>query len=90
MTGKTSQGALLFEPSLSSTFLPGCAACHAPHPLARRPPLPPESCPDCGAPQFTGATVDIPAEITGRGLWPTLARICFRASRFLARLIERL
>ena len=39
-----------YEPSFSYTILKACAKCGGVHPLARTPPQPDGTCPDCGAP----------------------------------------
>lgn len=44
---------------MTHTFLPRCANCHAPHPLARKPAMAAEHCPDCGSPSTMGPTVVI-------------------------------
>lgn len=79
----------LGEPSMTLTFLPRCPACEAPHPLARKPPMPADACPDCGGPQTIGRTKTVRAIITGRGPWPWLANRCFAAAQWIRGYLER-
>lgn len=37
-----------FEPEVSHTFLPRCQHCGGSHPLARKPVMSADKCPDCG------------------------------------------
>lgn len=76
-----------FEPEVSRTFLPGCRNCGGSHPLARKPQLPADVCPDCKEPaNKPGATITDRAALLGAsGL---LARTCFSISQKLQNLAK--
>lgn len=61
-----------YRPALGRQFLGRCPACHAAHPLARKPPMPDGVCPDCGSPS---GTVGQYRETWGRapGVWGAIA-----------------
>lgn len=62
-----SNAQMSFEPTLGVTFLPRCSQCHQPHPMARKPPVERDDCPDCGAKLDQGFSEDVPAVIVGGG-----------------------
>lgn len=80
-----------YEPSLDLAFLPGCR-CGAPHPLAmKRKPLNTEHCPDCGERVAgPGATVSVPATITGHDPILNLGGLFLRIGKALALFAKRL
>lgn len=78
-----------YEPVLMYQLLPRCQQCHAPHPLARKPKRPADTCPDCGTslPEL-GAAHEEPALLTG--FWGGVARSCFSISNWLLKLERKL
>ena len=79
-----------FEPEVTHVFLPGCRACGGSHPLARRPPMPAATCPDCGAAQAKpGAPIVEKAVIMGHSPVALVARASFAVGRFLTNLSKR-
>jgi rRNA maturation endonuclease Nob1 len=36
------------EVEFSAVIMPRCPSCHSKHPLAYDPPMPPDTCPECG------------------------------------------
>jgi hypothetical protein len=81
---------MVWEPVLTRTLLPRCAACQAPHPLARTPKAPTGKCPDCGHPSGPEQSETVPAVLTGRRLWTRVARLFFTLGRQLRGLAERI
>lgn len=79
------------EPSLSVQFLPRCTACHAPHPLAGKPPVDRDDCPSCGAvlPQ-PGAPFDVPAVLVGFHPATLLARLFLGLAKLLLSIAKRI
>jgi hypothetical protein len=77
-----------WEPSLTHRFMPRCASCHAPHPMARKPPVESNVCPDCGHPSTPAAEV-VSAPVSG-GLWLWLANRFNAIARWLLKTSERL
>lgn len=76
-----------WEPSLTATFLPRCANCHAPHPLARGPlSVASDTCPDCGHPVGSSYSREVPASMGG--LWGWIASIFLNIGRALRRLAK--
>ena len=73
---------------MSHRFLPRCAACHAPHPMARKPPQERDTCPDCGHPAGEPAAA-VKVSTTG-GLWLWLANRCHALARWLLKISERM
>ena len=74
-----------WEPSLTATFLPRCANCHAPHPMARGPlSTPLDDCPDCGYPVGKSYSREVPASLGG--FWGWVASIFLNIGRALKRL----
>lgn len=73
------------EPSLGVTFLPRCPHCGGKHPLAYMPALPDGVCPDCGTLLAEApAEIVVPAELTGRDVWTSIARACLKAGKHFA------
>ncbi|HEY3694183.1 hypothetical protein [Phenylobacterium sp.] len=65
-----------YEPEMVHQLLRRCAHCHAPHPLARRPPSPAGVCPDCGeTAQLPGLEISVRAVLTGRSPTTLIARL---------------
>lgn len=91
MTTITRTGIVYLKPTLQVQVYRGCRACHAPHPLAMRPPpVDTDHCPACGEPVTPVEPArDVSAWIMGAGLWPRVARVCVWACDRLAKLIER-
>lgn len=87
---RNGQGIGFYQPELAATFLPGCASCSAPHPLARKPAIHSNACPDCGAPSAPGHTTKVAAQLTGFHPWAILARFCLWIGERLARLARSL
>lgn len=80
-----------YEPFCAATFLPGCAGCGAPHPLAHRHPVESETCPGCGAPvQPPAPTRMTRAKFTGGGVAGAFVRLCFWAGAQLLKIARRL
>jgi hypothetical protein len=76
------------EPFALVTPLPACANCGAIHPLARRPKLDVDDCPDCGHPLAELVTTEVPAALTG--LWGLLFNLCTGLAKLLAQAGRRL
>lgn len=73
---------------MTHRFMARCAHCHAPHPMARKPPVESDICPDCGQPSQPPAdTVDAS---TNGGLWLWLANRCHALARWLMKISERI
>jgi hypothetical protein len=72
-----------WEPIMAHCFMPRCPACHAAHPLARKPAAPPEACPDCGHP--SAAPAEVVRVSTSGGLWLWLANSCHALARWLVK-----
>lgn len=82
---------LVFEPSLSATFLPRCAHCGGQHPLSYHPPLPADRCPDCGEPPVQpGDPVQAQVALTGMSPAMITARACLAIGKFLRDLAKGL
>lgn len=77
-----------WEPSMSHQLFSRCANCHAPHPMARRPPVASEACPECG--HAAAKPADAVNITTTGGLWLWLANLCHAFARWLIKLSERL
>lgn len=69
------------EPYLVARFLPRCANCHLPHPLARMPKVFSEVCPDCGTPSGEGYDTLVKASLGG--VWGLLAKGFLSVGRWL-------
>lgn len=75
-------------PSLTHRLLSRCPACHAAHPMARKPPIESDACPDCGHPCVAPAD---PVKVsTSGGLWLWLANRCHALARWLIKASERI
>jgi hypothetical protein len=86
-----SQAAGEYEPYMRMQFLPRCAQCFTPHPLARKPQEDPASCPDCGTP--TGRLPrekTVKAAIHGPLVAVAAANACFWIGRKLRALAKRI
>ncbi len=75
-----------FEPELRYTFLPRCAQCHAPHPVAQKLPLL-STCPQCGCP--SGAAVSRVERAKLYGLWGWVASLFLAIGKGLTALAKR-
>lgn len=73
-----------------------CPACHAPHPLARNPPIDQDHCPDCGHANGEDFVRDVDAVLTDGAfraagpIWGWLARLLLRIAAALNALAERI
>lgn len=77
-----------WEPQMYHRFMPRCSACHAPHPMARKPAVDSGLCPDCGHPAGAlGAAVKVS---TKGGLWLWLANKCHALAHWLIKISERI
>lgn len=78
---------LILEPraELTSTLLPRCRRCHAPHPIVLRAASHAE-CPQCGEPAAAGSQIAASSEIVA----PLLARASFRVAAALRAIAERI
>jgi len=81
-----------FEAEVSRTFLPGCRACHAPHPLARKGYAgDPRFCPECRMPvDPAGATRTQRSVIVGRRGWVLIAELFMNIGIWLRNLAGRI
>lgn len=79
VTNQAGRVQLVPELTMTTRFLPRCASCHAPHPLARKPaPADEAHCPDCGAQvAAAGPERDVKAELTGLHPLTLIARFLF-------------
>lgn len=76
-----------FEAEATIQLLPKCSACGAAHPLARRPKIVTDDCPDCGTPlaELEEPTVEKAALSGGYGI---IARLMFWISGRLVALAK--
>lgn len=75
---QTGQVQLVPELTMTTRLLPKCWNCSAPHPLARKPPADPATCPDCGSNAIEPPPArDVKAELTGFSPSTLLARLLF-------------
>lgn len=81
---KISQSFGVYEPELTTTFLPRCPGCGSPHPRAVK--LDTDVCPGCGTTCPLGATRTVKAAITGWSPWAIAARLFLWLGQCLARL----
>lgn len=73
-----------FEAELTTTFLPRCAKCEAPHPAARGGSIG-DPCADCGTPSGRPVVRRVPASLIG--LW--VARALLAIGRILNSLARK-
>lgn len=71
---------LVQRPFFGATVLRRCANCHAPHPLAMKPPVDTNVCPQCGTNVTRPDTVYGKVTLTGWRPSIVLARVLFWAS----------
>lgn len=78
-----------FEADLTVQFLPRCASCHSPHPIASKA-RDTSSCPQCGEPAAKlGPSHYEPALATLSGPFVLAARLFLQAGTALRKLAER-
>lgn len=84
-------GSGYFEPELVYNFLPGCRNCGGSHPLARKPQMPADKCPDCGADIAPpGPERREAAALTGWAPSTLVARACLAIGKGLNNLAKRI
>lgn len=76
-----------WEPYCHMEVLRGCSNCQAPHPLARKPPLYQDTCPECGTPSSTPEHREAKAQ---GNIWLAIANGLQWIANALFRLSQRL
>lgn len=80
-----------FEPELQYTFLPGCKNCGGSHPLARKPTMPEDNCPDCGDPvDKPGETMTEKAVLTNSSPSILFSKACLSLGKAINKLSKRI
>ncbi len=76
------------RPVMIHQLLRRCANCHAPHPLARKPKLDLDHCPDCGHASSAGPLMAVDAKMTG--FMGAIANWMFDVADWLTNLSKRI
>lgn len=90
MIKQSSNSTFDFKAETDMQFLPRCAACEAPHPLARKPKMPADHCPDCGAESAFPIHQSADAVFSLSGIVGMIAAALLRAGEAIRKLAKRI